>query len=264
VLIDTHAHLDFMDFDGDRDDVLEHSRDAGVVGIINPGCDLASTQRAIELSEKYEIIFAAAGIHPNNTADTEAGSIDDIARMAIHPRVVAIGETGLDFYRDRAPRDVQVSVFRSHLTLARTLALPVIVHFRNAAADGIGLTGREWFEGIAGVFHCFGGSPEFARDVLDMGFYIGFDGPLTYPKTDRTAVARIVPLERTLIETDAPFLTPPQHRGSRNEPAYVIEVAAALADIHGCSVDEVKRITGANARRLFGLERFDVPEYGSR
>jgi TatD DNase family protein len=257
VLVDTHAHLDFEDFEGDRDDVLDRARAAGVVRIINPGCDLATTRRAIELAERYDTILAAAGIHPNSTANPEAGSIDDIARMAEHPRVAAIGETGLDFYRDRAPRDVQAGLFREHLALARKRALPVIIHFRNVAADGIDMTGREWFEGISGVFHCFGGSPQFAREILDMGFYIGFDGPLTYPKSDRAAVARIVPLEQTLIETDAPFLTPQSHRGSRNEPAYVAEVASALAAVHGCPVDEVVRITGENARRLFGLDRFD-------
>lgn len=254
MLIDTHAHLDFEDFDSDRSEVIARAADAGLTHIINPGIDIHTTRRAIELAETHDMILAAAGIHPNESANAAPDDMIGIARLADHPRVVAIGETGLDFYRDRAPRDIQVRLFREHLALARDLDLPVIIHFRNVGADGIELTGRDHFEGIRGVFHCYGGSVKFAREIIDMGFYVGFDGPLTYPKSDRMAVARDVPLERCLLETDAPFLTPQAYRGSRNESAYLGEIAHALAKAQDRTVEDVIDITGRNARTLFRLD----------
>ena len=253
MLVDTHAHLDFGDFDHDRDEVVARALDAGVVCIIDPGCDVATSRRAVELADTYDTVYAAVGIHPNSTAAAAPGDLMEIARLAKHPKVVAVGETGLDFYRDRSPREVQVRAFCAQLELARECGLPVIVHFRNVEEEGIGLVGGDAFKGLRGVFHCFGGSRDFAMRVLDLGFYIGFDGPLTYKNSDRVKVAQAVPLERCLIETDAPFLTPQKHRGCRNEPAYVTEVAGKLAEIHGCSRDEVAAVTGRNTRALFGI-----------
>jgi len=253
VLIDTHAHLDFNDFDNDRNEVIERAEKAGVSFIINPGCDLATSKKAIELSETCDSLYAAVGIHPNSTADALPGDSLEIARLAENSRVVAIGETGLDFYRDRSPREIQVRAFRDQLGLARELDLPVIIHFRNVGYDGIELAGNENFQGLRGVFHCFGGSVEFAREIISMGFYVGFDGPLTYKNSDRVGVARAVPLENCLLETDAPFLTPQKYRGRRNEPAYVIEVAEKMAQIKKCSINEVIAITGENAQELFGI-----------
>ena len=256
MLIDTHAHLDFEQFDNDRDEIVSRASDAGVSYIINPGCDLATSRKAVELSQTYESVSAAVGIHPNSTAEGHPGDFVDIALLAEQtdaPKIVAIGEIGLDFYRDRAPKDIQIRAFRGQLDLARELGLPVIIHFRNVEFEGIDLVGADYFKGLGGVFHCFGGSPDFAKKVTAMGFYVGFDGPLTYPNSDRTEVARAVPLEKCLLETDAPFLTPQKHRGQRNEPVYVLEVAEKMAEIKQCSLGDVIEITGRNARSLFGI-----------
>jgi len=253
VLTDTHAHLDFRDFDTDRDDVIERAERAGVAFILNPGCDVATSRKAVELSLRYDIVHAAVGIHPNSTADALPGDNLEISLLAEHETVVAIGETGLDFYRDRAPRETQLRAFAGQLDLARELDLPVVIHFRTVEMDGVELVGADRLRGLRGVFHCFGGSVEFARTLVSWGFYIGFGGPLTYRKSDRVEVAAAVPLERSLIETDAPFLAPQRVRGSRNEPANVLDVAEKLADIHRRPVEEVVEITGSNARELFGI-----------
>lgn len=253
MLIDTHAHLDFRDFDKDRDDVIFRAEKAGVSHIVNPGCDLATSKKAVELSRTYDSVCAAVGIHPNSTADASPGDILEIARLAEKNSVVAIGETGLDFYRNRSPKEFQIRAFRSQLALAREYSLPVIIHFRNVEYEGIELVGADKFHGLSGVFHCFGGSAAFARKIIAIGFYIGFDGPLTYRNSDRIEVAREVPLEKCLVETDAPFLTPQKYRGERNEPAYVIEVAEKLAEVKKCNIDEVIAVTGGNARELFGF-----------
>lgn len=253
MLVDTHAHLDFDDFDNDRDEIVVRAEKAGISFIINPGCDLATSKKAVELSETYDSIYAAVGIHPNSTFDASPGDNLEIARLTENSRVVAIGETGLDFYRDRAPRDLQVRAFRGQLDLARELDLPVIIHFRNVEYEGIELAGIDKFKELRGVFHCYGGSAEFARKIISMGFYIGFDGPLTYRDSDRVDVACEIPLDKCLLETDAPFLTPQKYRGKRNEPAYVIEVAEKMAHIKNCDIEEVIAVTGKNARELFGI-----------
>ena len=252
-MFDTHAHLDFDDFESDRDEVVARASRAGVSFIIDPGCDVETSRTAIALSDRYETVYAAVGIHPNSTADAVPGDSAEIARLASNTNVVAIGETGLDFYRDRAPREVQLRAFRGQLDLARSLDLPVIIHFRAVELDGIELTGPGLFKGIRGVFHCFGGSVGFAEKVVSMGFHVGFDGPLTYLNSDRVEVARAVPLDRCLIETDAPFLTPRQYRGRRNEPAFIADVAEKLAEVKQVDVDEVIEITTRNACGLFGI-----------
>jgi TatD DNase family protein len=253
MFIDTHAHLDMKDFDNDRDRVIERAAIAGVRLIINPGIDAESSKKTVSLTEKYGEIFAAAGIHPNNVADASPGDMEIIAGLAKCERVVAIGETGLDFYRNRSPRDMQVQSFKEHLELAKKMNLPIIIHFRQVGRDGIELAGRERFKGLRGVFHCFSGTVDFALELIDRGFCIGFDGPLTYPNSDRVEVAEAVPLERCLIETDAPFLTPQKYRGSRNEPSYVSEVAKKLAEIKNLDVEEVAAVTGRTACALFGI-----------
>ena len=253
MLIDTHAHLDFDDFDKDRDEVLARAVRAGVSCIIDPGCDVATSKKAVQLSEAHDMVYAAVGIHPNSTAEALPGDNLEIARLANNPHVVAVGETGLDFYRDRSPRDVQVRAFAGQLELAKELDLPVIIHFRNVEMDGVELVGSEKLKGLRGVFHCFGGSPGFARTLVSWGFYIGFNGPLTFKGSDRLEVAREVPLESCLVETAAPFLTPQKYRGRRNEPAYVKEVAEKLAEVKRVDIEEVLEVTGKNARELFGI-----------
>lgn len=253
MLVDTHAHLDFPDFEADRDEVLARAREAGVRSIIVPGIDLATSRAAIALAERYDMVYAAAGIHPNDSHRAEPGDLAEIRRLAEHPRVIAIGETGLDYYRDRAPREVQAFFFAAHLDMARENGLPVIVHFRNVEDDGLDLIGPERFRETRGVFHSFGGSAAFAERVVAMGWYVGFTGPLTYKKSDRVEVARAVPLERILVETDSPFLSPQRHRGTRNEPAHVAEIAEKLAEIKGIDPAEARAATGRNARKLFGI-----------
>jgi len=252
VLADTHAHLDLEDFKTDRDDVIRRAADAGVGFILNPGINTASTQAAIALADRYAIVHVAAGIHPNETARARPGDMNEIRRIVQNERVVAIGETGLDFYRDRAPRETQLRYFLAHLELAAETGLPVIIHFRNVGYDGIELAGVERFAGIRGVFHCFSGSREFARKVIGMDFHLGFDGPLTYPGSDRPGIVRDIPADRILIETDCPFLTPQSHRGTRNEPAYVAEVAGAIAVARGIAPDKAADLTWRNACELFG------------
>ena len=254
MLCDTHAHLDFDDFESDRKTVIERANEAGVFSIINPGCDVKTSEKAVRLSETYASVYAAVGIHPNSVAAASPGDSLKIARLASESGVVAIGETGLDFYRNRSPREVQVRAFRGQLELAQALDLPIIIHFRAVEEEGIDFVGASYFEGVRGVFHCFGGSAAFAGKVLSMGFYIGFDGPLTYSKSDRVEVAREVPLERCLIETDSPFLTPQKFRGKRNEPAYVGEVAGKLAEIKGIDEKEVCAVTTRNACELFAID----------
>lgn len=253
MLVDTHAHLDFEDFDADRDEVLSRANAAGVRHVIAPGVDVRTSRAAVALAERYGMVSAAAGIHPNESARAGSGDMDEIARLAENPKVVALGETGLDYYRDRAPRETQVLLFRAQLDLARALNLPVIIHFRNVGFEGVELTGAERFEGVRGVFHSFGGSVELAARLVGMGFYIGFTGPLTYKKSDRVEVALATPLENILLETDSPFLTPRSHRGSRNEPSFVAEIAEKLAEIKGLDPEAVIAATGENARRLFGI-----------
>lgn len=253
MLFDTHAHLDFDDFGNDLGDVIERAKKAGIAGIIDPGCDVATTSRAIELSRRYDIVHAAAGIHPNNVGEASPGDNLIISRLAEDEHVVAVGEIGLDFYRDRTPRDQQARAFAGQLAIARETGLPVIIHFRNVEMNGIDMIGADLLRGLKGVFHCFGGSVEFALELVKWGFYIGFDGPLTYKDSDRIEVAKAVPLERCLVETDAPFLTPRSHRGSRNEPAYVVEVAEKLAEVKGIDTGRVIEATGENARALFNL-----------
>jgi TatD DNase family protein len=254
VLVDTHAHLDDARFDPDRDEVVRRAEAAGVTRILIPGIDAASSRKAVALAGRFGIAWAAAGIHPNSAAAVRSGDMDEIRELAENRRVIAIGETGLDFYRDRAPRDIQVALFREHLDLARTAGLPVVIHFRNAEFDAVEMAGREHFEGVRGVFHCFGGSVGFAQAVVEMGFYIGFDGPLTYPGSDRPEIARSVPLDRALLETDCPYLAPQSRRGGRNEPAFVSEIAASFARARGIDIEEAAVVTGRNAHDLFGFE----------
>jgi len=253
LLCDTHAHLDLQEFDNDRDDVIKRASESGVAFIINPGCDYESSIKVVGLSEKYDCLVAAVGIHPNNVSASYEGEWEKIAELSKNPKVAAIGETGLDKYRERTPLNDQVAFFRKHLVISRERSLPVIIHFREVDYDGMELTGLEYFENVKGVFHCFGGSLRFAEKLVDMGFYIGFDGPLTYKKSDRIEIAEVIPLEKCLLETDSPFLTPQKYRGKRNEPAFVFEVARKLADIKKLSVEEVIAVTGAGAAELFNI-----------
>ena len=253
MLFDTHAHYDDESFDADRDAVLTALPEQGVGLILNPGCDVESSRKAVRYAAAYPHIYAAVGIHPENCGGCTAGDLDAIRALAQLPKTVAIGEIGLDYYWEQnPPRDFQQQVLRQQLALARELALPVIIHDREAHADTLAIV-RE-FPGVTGVFHCFSGSPEMARELLKMGWYLGFDGPVTYKNARRAPeVAAVTPLDRMLIETDSPYMTPVPYRGRRNDSGYVHLVAEKLAEWKGVTPEEMARVTTENGKRLFHI-----------
>lgn len=254
MLFDTHAHYDAEAFENDRDEVLSGLADRGVFLVVNPGCDLPSSQTAVELAERYPFLYAAVGYHPENCGPYREADLDVLRAWARHPKVVAIGEIGLDYYwEDNPPRQLQQKVFRDQMALARELDLPVIVHDREAHGDSLAIV-KEFSE-VRGVFHCYSGSVEMARELVKLGWMISFTGVLTY-KNARKAVeaAQAVPIERLMIETDSPYLTPVPHRGKRNDSGYVVHVCQRLAEIKGISPEECARITRENGMRFFGVE----------
>ncbi|CEP67806.1 Uncharacterised deoxyribonuclease TatD-type [Moorella glycerini] len=253
-LIDSHAHLNDPAFGADLAGVLGRLQEAGVVAVINVGYDVSSSRRAVEQAHAWPFIYAAVAVHPHDAATFDAEAANVIGGLARDSRVVAIGETGLDYYRNLSPRQRQQEVFRWHLELARSLRLPVIVHDRDAHGDTLRILNKAGPFPAGGVLHCFSGSWEMAWECLEMGFYISFAGPVTYKNAARLReVAVRVPLERLLIETDCPYLTPEPHRGRRNEPAYLGLVADAIAAARGLAAEAVSEATAANARRLFGI-----------
>ena len=252
-IFDTHAHYDDSRFDGDRDAVLAALPEAGVELMLDPGCDLPSSRAAAALAERYSHVYAAAGIHPENCAGFQDADLAALRQLLAQPKVAAIGEIGLDYYwAENPPRDFQQMVFRKQLALAEELDLPVIVHDREAHGDSLSII-RE-FPAVTGVFHCFSGSPEMAEELLKRGWYLGFDGPITYKNARRAPeVAAITPLERMVVETDAPYLPPVPVRGRRNDSRYLPHVIAKLAEWKGVTPEEMTRITCENGKRLFRL-----------
>ncbi len=256
--VDTHCHLDFPDFDADRDDVVRRAADAGVDRMVTVGTTLASARRALDLAGRHPgRVFAAAGIHPNHTAEAAPGDLDALRELAADPRVCAVGETGLDFYRDGAPRDAQERAFRAHLDLAARVEKPVILHARQSGAAVLDLVDEARAGGahVRGVFHCFTEGPEVLERALSAGLAIGISGIVTFPKGGnvRDLVPRI-PDARLLLDSDSPFLAPVPVRGKRNEPAFVTHIAAKLAELRGVGVADIARITTRNAAALFGLD----------
>jgi TatD DNase family protein len=256
MLVDSHCHLDFDSFDGDRDEVVARAAAAGVSRIVVPAIDLDNARAVLALAERYDAVYAAVGVHPNSAAGWQDGWLERLRELAQHDKVVAIGEIGLDYHWERTPHAIQHAAFSGQLELAAELGLPVIVHNRDAG-DGVlrlllasPLAGRP----EPGVLHSFSALPEIAEQAIAAGYYLGFTGPLTFKKSDELRqIAAAAPLDRLLVETDAPFLAPHPHRGQRNEPAYVALVAAALAALHGMEPAAMAAQTTANASRLFGL-----------
>ncbi|HLV35268.1 MAG TPA: TatD family hydrolase [Spirillospora sp.] len=259
-MIDTHCHLNFEAYDADREQVVERAEQAGVLQIINPGIDLESSRTGIELARQFQSVFTAVGIHPNSSASFSGDEVGALEQLAASDKVVAIGEIGLDYYWDKSPKSKQLSAFEAQLSLAAELNLPVIIHNREASEDVIRIL-EQWSTGLPptlaehpGVLHSFSASPDIAERALAAGFYLGFTGPITFEKADELrAVARQAPLERILVETDGPFLTPVPHRGKRNEPAYIPYIVDRLAALKQLPTEEMSRITTENAVRLFRL-----------
>ena len=262
MLVDSHCHLDFSKFDSDRDAVVQRARDAGVGIILNPGYDLESSRRAVTLSEQYDEVYATIGVHPHQAKTVDRGVIDSLRELAVHPKVVGIGEIGLDYYRDLSPREVQRQALREQLSLAAELDLPVIVHSREAHEDVMFIL-AEWASCAQpgtrsalsrGVLHAFSGDRAMASGAAALGFCVGVAGPVTFAKASALqALVADLPLAQLLIETDAPYLTPHPYRGKRNEPALVALVCAAIADLKGISARDVAEATMENGQRLFGL-----------
>jgi TatD DNase family protein len=251
MLVDSHAHLDFPEFDPDREAVIARARAVGMVAILNVGADLESSRVSVALAEQYDFIYAAVGVHPHDARTLTPSGLEELHALARHPKVVAVGEIGLDYYRDLSPRPVQRQAFADQLALAAELGLPVVIHSRDALDDTLAIL-RGWAGN--GVLHSYSGGPERLEEVLAMGFSVGISGPVTFPNAHRLrTVAATVPLDRLLIETDCPYLTPEPYRGRRNEPAYVWYVAGAVARARGMPAEEVARVAAENAARLFQL-----------
>ncbi len=250
-IVDSHAHLDFSQFDDDREAVIERARRAGVVAIVNIGTNLPSSRASVGLAEKYDFLYAAVGIHPHHAETAGRRALDALRALAHHPKVVAIGEIGLDYYRDYSPRPVQRQAFRKQLALAEEVRQPVVIHSRDAHTEV--LAALQAWEGC-GVLHTYSAGLERLDDALEMGFLVSLSGPVTYRNAQHLRdVARTVPLDRLMVETDCPYLTPERHRGSRNEPAYVRDVVEAIATARGEPMERVAKATTENAQRLFGL-----------
>jgi TatD DNase family protein len=252
MLIDTHAHLTDDALGSDLERVIARAEGSGVSAIIDVGESLATSLRCIAHAERYKNIFASVGIHPHHAARASEAEMEEIARLADDPAVVAIGETGLDYYRGRASRELQVELFRRLLQIAIEKMLPVIVHCREAYADVIALLREADGEGARGVLHCFSGSSGDADALVEMGYYISVGGPLTYPgNASLRSTVQHLPLERILVETDCPYLPPQGHRGKRNEPANAVYVAREVARLRGLTVERIAEVTTENAVRLF-------------
>lgn len=255
-LVDTHCHLDDIAFSDDIEAVMRRAADAGVERVIVPAIDMGNLSTVLGLAERFESIYAAVGIHPNSAAGWEDEWIDTLRGLASHEKVVAIGEIGLDYYWHKTPVDTQHHALSRQIELAAELNLPVIIHNRESSADLLSLLAGSPLAGTErpGVLHSFSGDWATAEAALELGFYLGFTGPLTYKKADELRdIAARMPLERILIETDAPYLTPHPYRGQRNEPVHVRLVAVRLAEVRGLSVADIGRITTANSERLFRI-----------
>lgn len=253
-LIDTHAHLTMPEFD-DIEDVLVRAKDASVNTIINVAFDIDSSIKSVELSDRYHNIFAAVGIHPQHADDVNDDAINRLKTLANDKKVVAIGETGLDYFENNVPKDTQKQLFIRHINLAGELNLPLIIHVRDAYDDALEILRKEKTLPIKGVFHCFGESIEYAKKILDLNYYISFTGIITFKNAHNVReTAKYVPLDFIMLETDCPYLAPQIYRGKRNESAYLKFIAEKLAEIKGISFEEVCEGTTKNAIRLFNLK----------
>ena len=255
MLFDTHAHLHFPEFAADLPAVLERAGAAGIRFMVTIGTDVEGSRQALALAERTPDLYAAVGIHPHDAASADEAALQEIERLALaSPKVVAVGETGLDYYRNLSPRDTQARVFRFQLDLARRLDKPVLIHCREAHADALEILRQEGLPRAGGIMHCFSGDEAVARQCLDLGLLISLAGPVTYPNARKLPeVVKLAPADRLVVETDCPFLPPQPHRGKRNEPSYLPITAARVAEIKGQPPEEFGAVMARNALRLFGI-----------
>ncbi|PFG04122.1 TatD family hydrolase [Bacillus sp. es.034] len=254
MLFDTHVHLNAEQFDEDLEEVLSRAREAGVGKMVVVGFDRPTINRAMELIGQYDFLYAAIGWHPVDAIDMNDEDLAWIEELSQHPKVVAIGEMGLDYHWDKSPKDVQKEVFRKQIQLAKKVKLPIVIHNREATQDIVDILREEGAEEVGGIMHCFSGSPEIAQECVEMNFYISLGGPVTFKNAKKPKeVAKEIPLEKLLIETDCPYLAPHPYRGKRNEPAYVKLVAEQIAELKEVSLEEVEKITTENAIKLFNI-----------
>ncbi len=253
MLFDTHAHMDDVAFDGDREELLGSLPEKGVCLVMNPGCSLASSRNVSELTKKYDYIYGAVGSHPDAADEVDEAVIDEYRELCKqNDKIKAIGEIGLDYHYEDIPREIQQKAFRAQMELARELGLPVIVHEREAHEDGMKIVDE--FPDVKGVFHCYSGSAEMAKELVKRGWYIGFTGVLTFKNARKAVeVAASIPLDRIVIETDCPYMAPEPFRGKRNDPGKIYRMAEKLAEIRGVTVEEIQRITTENGKRLYRM-----------
>ncbi|MBV1819483.1 TatD family hydrolase [Anaerosalibacter bizertensis] len=255
MLIDSHAHLDDPKFNKDRDRLIKSLKQNDISLVINVGADVSSSIKSVKLADEYENIYAAVGVHPHSAKEMDDSTIDVLKAFAKRDKVVAIGEIGLDFHYDNSPRDIQRKWFIEQIKLAKELDMPIIVHSRDADQETFDILKEEADERLRGVLHCYSGSAEMAKDYIDLGFYISLAGPVTFKNARKPKeVAKVVPMDKLLIETDSPYLTPEPHRGKRNEPLYVRHVASMIAELRGMDFEDVGRITSENTKRLFNID----------
>ncbi|MFQ6162218.1 TatD family hydrolase [Sinorhizobium meliloti] len=253
MLIDTHCHLDFPDFEAERDAIIERAREAGVAQMVTISTRVKRFDTILAIAEKYPNVFCSVGTHPHNADEELDVTADDLVRLSAHPKVVAIGEAGLDYFYDNAPRDAQAEGLRRHIAAARTTGLPLVIHSRSADDDMAAILTEESGKGaFPFLLHCFSSGPDLARIGVELGGYVSFSGILTFPKSEELRdIARTVPRDRMIVETDAPYLAPKPFRGKRNEPAYVAHTAEVLAQAIGVSSEQIAEITTENAFRIF-------------
>ena len=258
MLVDSHCHLNFPDFKDDLDVVITAAKAQGVQTFLTVNTALSEAEDLQHIAERFADVYCSVGVHPHEAeahvkaASGASGILEDLCEKAAHPKVIALGETGLDYYYNHSPREPQITSFEAHIEASQKLNLPLIIHTREADEDTVTSLLKVGKKNVQGVFHCFSGGEELARKALDLGFYISFSGIITFKKAETLrAVARFVPLDRILIETDAPFLAPIPHRGKRNEPAFVRFTALILAELRGLSLEEIGEATTQNFYRLF-------------
>lgn len=254
MLFDTHVHLNAEQYNEDLQEVIDRARKEGVSNMVVVGFDRPTILKAMELAESYDFIYACVGWHPVDAIDMTDEDLVWIEELSKHPKVVAIGEMGLDYYWDKSPKEIQKEVFRKQIRLAKKVKLPIVIHNRDATADIVEILKEEGADEVGGIMHCFSGSPEVAKECVKLNFYISLGGPVTFKnaKKPKEVVAEI-PLDKLLIETDCPYLTPHPYRGKRNEPSYVKLVAEQIAEIKGLTLEEVADVTTRNAKKLFAI-----------